>query len=260
MPTARHLPAVAAARAPFGGSGTFIYAIDGDNGTRLNTNEAYNPNKNNWTTLVPDPTPRSGSGAAAAPCPGGTLPAGCIYVEGGFNGSGQLGTNEAFSTFTNSWLTLTPDPIARAGEAVAAARCPFNQGGTCIYGFGGLHGAFLTTAEAFNVNSNDWTTVMPMPAPRGLMGAAAAPCPGGTVPAGCVYLVDGFHGSVLGVVEVYNTFTNTWLTETPDPTSRANLAVVAARAPFGGSGMRIYAIDGEVAPGTALDINEALTP
>jgi kelch-like protein 8/kelch-like protein 20 len=145
---------------------------------------------------------------------------------------------------------------------VAAARCPFGNSSTCIYAFGGHNGSgYLQTAEAFNPKTNSWTTLAPMLTARFALGAAAGVCPGGTIPNGCVYAVDGSNGGPLSVVEGYNTFTNTWFTETPDPFNggggREELAVVAARAPFGGSGTRIYAIDGDPSD---TNVNEALTP
>jgi hypothetical protein len=258
LPTGRDDLAVAAARAPFGASGTWIYAIDGFAGGD-NVNEAYNPNKNTWTTLAPDPTPRGHLGAAAGVCPSGTLARGCIYAVDGYFGT-YLGTTEAFNTFNNTWMSLTSDPTPRYNPGVAAARCPFGSSLTCIYSFGGYNGSYLKTAESFNPKTNSWTTLADMLTARDELGAAAGPCPGGTIPNGCVYAVDGYNGSALSVVEGYNTFSNTWFTETPDPHpgGRYQLAVVAARAPFGGSGTRIYAIDGE--GNSTTNVNEALTP
>jgi kelch-like protein 19 len=123
---------------------------------------------------------------------------------------------------------------------------------------GGYDGSELNTAESYNLKTNSWTTLPNMPTARSSGGAAAAPCPGGTIASGCIYAVDGYNNGIVNVVEVYNTWNNSWLTETPDPVSRDLLAVVAARAPFGGSGTRIYAIDGSNDP--ILNTNEALTP
>jgi hypothetical protein len=259
MPTARRLLGVAAARAALGQSGTWIYAIDGDDAGVLSTNEAYRPNSNTWTTLTADPIARSDVGAAAAPCPGGTVANGCIYVEDGFN-AGNLNTNEAYSTFTNAWMTLTPDPVARQDPFVAAGRCPLGQTGTCIFVLGGWTGiSELNTAESFNPKTNTWTTLPNMLTARDSGAAAAAPCPGGTIAGGCIYTADGYGGP--NTVEGYNTFNNTWFTETPDPygPGRFQLAGAAARC-FGKSGTCFYAIDGDQGGGTVLNLNEALTP
>jgi hypothetical protein len=259
LPTGRNFLAVAAARAPFGMSGTWIYAIDGYNNTDDHV-DGYNPTKNTRTAFAPDPTPRGELGAAAGVCPGGTLANGCIYAVDGYEG-GYLGTTEAFNTYNNTWSSLTADPTPREDPGVAAARCPFGSSSTCIYSFGGYNGIYLKTAASYNPKTNLWTTLPDMPTARDELGAAAGPCPGGTIPNGCVYAVDGYNSTGdLNVVEVYNTFNNTWSTESPDPYpgGRDQLAVVAARAPFGGSGTRIYAIDGDNSSTT--NVNEALTP
>jgi hypothetical protein len=259
MPTARNRLGVAAARCALGQTGTCIYAMDGLNGKPVSTNEAYRPPTNTWTTLTADPVARYGVGAAAAPCPGGSIANGCVYVVDGYNGT-ALSTNEAYNTFTNTWSTLAPDPVARVGVLVAAGRCPVGQTGTCIYAFGGGAGGFLTTAESYNPRTNGWTTLPMMPTYRDRGGAAAAPCPGGTIAAGCIYAVDGLGGTgPLNRVEAYNTFTNTWFTETPDPISRQELAVVAARCSVGQSGICVYALDGESGSGV-INTNESLKP
>jgi hypothetical protein len=142
---------------------------------------------------------------------------------------------------------------------VAAGRCPVGQTGICIYVFGGKNAAVLNTAEAFNPNTNSWTTLPNLPTPRFLGGAAGAPCPGGTIVGGCIYAVDGNNQGPLNTVEAYNTWNNTWLTETPDPLSRPRwqLAVVAARC-FGQSGICVYAMDGDNK--AFLNVNESLKP
>jgi hypothetical protein len=261
MPTARGELGVAAARCPSPQSGTCIYAVDGDNGSALTTNEAYRPNTNTWSTLAPDPNAREGLGAAAAPCPGGTIAAGCVYAVGGNDGS-LLSTNEAYSTFNNTWMTEAPMPTPREELSVAAARCPFGQSGTCIYALGGYDGTkVIGTVESYNPRTNTWTTVAAMPSPREALGAASAPCPGGTIAGGCVYAIDGDGsggGPILKTVEVYNTFNNTWSTLTPDPKAREALAVAAARCPSS-SATCIYGIGG--GSGTKVfDTSEALRP
>jgi hypothetical protein len=257
VPTARNLLGVAAAHCALGQTGTCIYAVDGYNSGTLNTNEAYQPNSNTWTTLAADPVAREDVGAAPAPCPGGTIAGGCVYVEDGLNNTGNLNTNEAYSTFTNTWITLTPDQVARRGPFVASGRCPVGQTGICIYVIGGYNGSYLNTAESFNPKTNSWTTLSNMLTARYEGGAAGAPCPGGTVVGGCIYTVDGFGG--MNTVEAYNTWNNTWLTETADPFSggRGQLAAVAARC-FGKSGICVYATDGDNI--TTSNVNEALTP
>jgi kelch-like protein 19 len=261
LPTAREGLGVVAARCASGQTGTCIYAIDGENGDELNTNEAYRPNSNIWTSLTSAPSSRADVGAAAAPCPGGTIPSGCVYVVDGQNDGTYLSTNEAYNTFNNTWSTLTADPVARQSPMVASGRCPLGQSGTCIYVFGGYNGVELNTAESFNPKTNLWTTLPNLLTARDSGGAAATPCPGGTIAGGCIHVVDGeANNVVMNTVEAYNTWNNTWFTETSDPIARSQLAVVAARAPSGGSGTRVYAIDGHDTTATKTNVNEALTP
>jgi hypothetical protein len=259
VPTAREALGVVAARCALGQTGTCIYAIDGEDGDELNTNEAYRPNSNIWTALTSAPSSRSDVGAAAAPCPGSTIPSGCVYVLDGQNDGTYLSTNEAYNTFNNTWSTLTSDPVARQNPMVASGRCPVGQSGTCIYVFGGYNGSELQTAESFNPRTNNWTTLPDLPTARDSGGAAATPCPGGTIAGACIHVVDGEgNAGATNTVEAYNTWNNTWFTETSDPIARDQLAVVAARAPFGGSATRVYAIDGHAE--SKLNVNEALTP
>jgi hypothetical protein len=250
---------VAAARCPSGQTGTCIYAIDGADSKIVNKNEAYRPASNSWTTLASDPTLRADLGAAAAPCPGGTIAAGCVYAIGGYGGT-ELSTNEAYSTFINAWLLQAPMPTPRQALAVVAARCPFGSSRTCVYAIGGFGATFLQTTEIYNPATNSWSTGPTMPTARERLAAAAAPCPGGSIPAGCVYAVGGVNGTaLLNTVEVYSTFTNTWFTETPMPTMRASHAAAGARC-FGQAGTCVYAIDGLLGESNTLNINEALKP
>jgi kelch-like protein 8/kelch-like protein 20 len=256
MPSARFGLGVAAARCLSPQSGTCIYAVDGFNSDDLATNEAYRPASNSWSTLAPDPIKRRFPGMAAAPCPGGTIAAGCLYAIGGYKGSTPLNTNDAFSTFTNTWLTAAPMPTHRGAPAVVAARCPLGSTRTCVYAIGGFVGSYLNTNEIYNPAANTWSTGPTMPTARDGLAAAAAPCPGGSISAGCIYAIGGYNGTArVNTVEVYNTFMNTWFTETPMPTKRSELAAAAARC-FSQAGTCVYAIDGR--DGTVLTTNEAL--
>jgi hypothetical protein len=258
IPTARNFLGVAAARCPSGQSGICIYAIDGFNNGPVAVNEAYRPATNSWSTLASDPTKRYDLGVAAAPCPGGTIPAGCVYAIGGL-GAGELNANEAYNTFNNTWLTAAPMPTPRFNPAVVAGRCPFGSSRPCVYALGGFGAGRLNTNEIYYPATNSWSTGPTMPTPRDSLAAAAAPCPGGSIPAGCIYAIGGGNSNGnLNTVEVYNTFTNTWFTETPMPTRRQQLAAAAARC-FAQAGTCVYAIDGDNESGV-LNTNEALKP
>jgi hypothetical protein len=198
-------------------------------------------------------------GAATAACPGGTITNGCVYAVGGYN-TGFLSTNEAYRTWDNTWVTENSMPTARDELAVVAARCPFGSSATCIYAIGGWNGAFLSTNEVFNPATNTWSSLAPMPTPREGLAGAAAPCPGGTIAAGCVFVFGGDNNSgILNTVEVYRTWDNTWLTLPAMPTARTELAGASARC-LSGSGTCLYAIDGDTLGAGVLNTNESLKP
>jgi hypothetical protein len=260
MPTARNELAVAAARC-FNQTGMCIYAVDGDDSILSNKNEAYRPASNTWTTEASDPVAREELGAASGPCPGGTIPGGCVYAVGGYDGTTVSKKNEAYNTFANTWMTEADLPTAREGLAVAAARCP-GSSSICIYAIGGNDDtSVLQKNEAYNTMTNSWRTLPDMPTAREDAAAAAAPCPGGTIAGGCVYVVGGrgSAGTELKTVQIYNTFTNSWSTETDMPTARDDLGAAAARC-FGQTGTCVYAIGGGNSTTDALANNEALKP
>jgi hypothetical protein len=209
-----------------------------------------------WTTLASAPTARGDLAGAAAPCPGGTIAAGCIYLEGG---NDPLHKNEIYSTWSNTWSTGADLPTARSFLAVASGRAPFGGSGTWIYAIDGVDSSELNVNEAYNPSKNSWATLAPDPVARKYLGAAAAPCPGGTLASGCIYAVDGYNGAPLGTTEAFDTFNNTWLTLTSDPMPRQNPGVAAARCPLSQGGTCIYSFGG-FAPYYYLSTAEAFNP
>jgi hypothetical protein len=67
-----------------------------------------------WSTNASAPTGRKELGAAAAPCPGGTIASRCVYVIGGSDGTVDVNTNEIYNPFTNVWSTGAPMPTKRS--------------------------------------------------------------------------------------------------------------------------------------------------
>jgi Kelch motif protein len=94
-----------------------LYAIggrQGELGTELVENDAYDFASGSWTAgLAPLPTPRGGFAAAAVGHE--------IVVIGGEVAEGALDTVEAYDTQTDTWRTLDPMPTARHG--IQAAVC-----------------------------------------------------------------------------------------------------------------------------------------
>ena len=100
------------------------------------------------STVACMPTARTDPGGALAPCPDGSGHA-CFYVIGGFGGSADLRTVEAYDPITNTWtssdtggsctsitLPCLPAP-ARFMVPTAAASCADGSPGPCIYVMGG---------------------------------------------------------------------------------------------------------------------------
>ncbi|MFE1415387.1 Kelch repeat-containing protein [Streptomyces sp. NPDC058746] len=217
-----------------------------------------------WTTLAPLPAARDFLGAAAAPCPPGQTGT-CVYAMGGRDALGNAttpssvsGRAESFNRLTNAWSTVRPMPTPRWGFGTASAPCPPGQTGTCVYTVGGYTAFALTgpdvpvaTVESYNPVTNAWSTVAALPAPRGSLAAAAAPCPPGQTGT-CVYAVGGADGTgtPLGQVHSYNPVTNAWSQPAPLPTPRLGLAAAASTCPPGQSGFCVYAMGGVDGTGT----------
>ncbi|MCW7942644.1 hypothetical protein AAW14_11415 [Streptomyces hygroscopicus] len=222
-----------------------------------------------WLTLPPMPTARSFLGAAAAPCPHAVpgLRESCVYAVGGYDGTNDLNTLEAYSPATNSWVTLPPMPTARRLLAAAAAPCPRNVAGlrgTCVYAIGGFHGVDLNTVEAYSPATNTWATLPPMPTARENLAASTAPCPRGVagLRGTCVFAIGGRNSAILDTVEAYSPETDTWATLPSMPTARVALAAATSDCPRRVPGLRetcVYAVGGN--NGSAvLDTVEAYSP
>jgi len=116
----------------------------------------------------------------------------------------------------NSWTTKEPMPTARGRLGVAVVNGN-------IYAIGGLNNdTQLAVNEEYNPVTDTWTTKTPMPTARSGFAIAVYQnkiyCIGGTI-GDSDNLVSGFTGAT----EVYNPATDTWATEMPMPTPRADL-------------------------------------
>ena len=94
-----------------------LYAIGGrvnvNYNNNLNANEAYDPNTNQWQTLAPLPTARSGITSQYIK--------GKIFVFGGESGAGTFNENEAYDPNTNQWTAMPPMPKSCHGLGSAVA-------------------------------------------------------------------------------------------------------------------------------------------
>jgi uncharacterized protein (TIGR03437 family) len=237
MPTPRSGPFTAAV-------GGKIYVIGGENNNAaLNVNEIYNPATNSWSTGAPMPTARWVGGTAVVNniiyCIAGSstnaaftnveaydpstntwstkapIPMfmnsvyavtinNIIYMVGGFNAAagGRLKTLFSYNPATDTWSSLASMAVGKSQSALGV----FGQ--TIVAAGGLLESSNATTDnEGYNVITNTWTALAPLPTPRH---------------AGCfesdgdmLFFAGGHsvgNGSPLATMDAYNAATNTWMT------------------------------------------------
>lgn len=192
--------------------------------------EEYNPATNTWTSKAPMPTTRSSATAVAYN--------GEIYVFGGSLPSDQrTSVVEAYNPTSNTWRTVTNIPVSNLqGYAISVI-------GSKAFIIGGHNGSIMVnTVMTYDFATNIWKTTgyAPLPTPRVFPYAAAAP-----VINGKIFLIGGIIGnqqsySECSVVEVYDTISNTWSTDTSLPTPLASQLSLALSG-------TIYAVGGDIA-------------
>jgi hypothetical protein len=216
--------AAATCGAPAPGSGQWIYAIGGYDGTNpLNTVEAYDTAQKTWSTLPSMPTPRVYLGAASS---GGRL-----HALGGWGPAfTPVATHEVYEPATNAWsATAAPLPTARGAFGAVTG----SDGLIYVIGGQDANNPFLAAVDAYDPAGDTWITKAPLNTPRRLMGAVAAPD-------GLIYAIGGGGAQgALSSVETFDIATNTW-TVSPHPLPAATCLLGAAVDSNG----RIYAIGG----------------
>jgi N-acetylneuraminic acid mutarotase len=134
-----------------------------------------------------------------------------IYMIGG-NPAGASATylalNQAYDPIANTWSNKAPMPTARGWLSCAYARGK-------IYAIGGHTNAGAPSAlnEAYDIAGNAWSTVAPRPS--ALLAALI-----GVWRDSLVYVMggwDGTSGSGSTTVDIYDPFSNAWLTGTALP-------------------------------------------
>ncbi|MGI0016775.1 MAG: Kelch repeat-containing protein, partial [Nitrososphaera sp.] len=149
------------------------------------------------------------------------------------------GTNEVYDPNTDTWSTLSPMPTPRAGLGVVAV-------GDKIFAIGGRDGTVpnsgtpLSTVEAYDIATDTWSSLTPMPTARGDVSATAAHgnkiyVAGGWSPASC-----GPFPDVCSTLEVYDVASDSWSTLPSMPTARSNAAAVVV-------GNNLFVIGGAIA-------------
>jgi hypothetical protein len=211
-----------------------------------NTTRIYNIASDTWSTGSDAPGVARSQGSAVSY--GGKL-----YTLGGAAQSGYVIADvDRYDPVTNTWRTLAPMPTPRAGLATAAV-------GGNIYAIGGRVNPFTPcqgglgpqslAVERYSVASGTWSSVAPMPNPRGDLAAVAV--------GRKIYVFGGCDEtfSPTGEVDVYDTVTNTWT---------SNISTMPApRYAFytlGATRGRVWVIGGDDATHTPSNANESYNP
>jgi N-acetylneuraminic acid mutarotase len=189
------------------------------------------------------PTARFDLGLAAASN-------GKLYAVGGMddkvpqsNPSGNPGnvltTVEEYDPVTDTWASKKPIPTARILQGLASAGRLYAIGGAIAVGPpGSAEVQTVGTVEAYDPETDTWTTKKPMPTARDAPAAVASN--------GRLYIVGGVVLSptsfeITAAVEEYDPATDIWVTKRPFPTAaRGDLGLAAA------SNGKLYAIGGIV--------------
>lgn len=215
--------------------GNKIVAAYGFSGGDTQLTRIYNIAANSWGFGAVAPAPVRSEGAAASH-------GGFFYAVGGRPVIADL---DRYDPASDTWTSLADMPTGRAGLGVATV-------GNAIYAIGGRTGASpcaggaLATVERYDIDTNTWSTVAPLPSARSDLAAVAR--------GGKIYVFGGCtdFATVLDDVDVYNPVTDTWSTAPADmPTARAAMYGAAAK------GGTIYVVGGWTPLTGQLATNEA---
>jgi hypothetical protein len=215
-----------------------IYAIGGESSVIDASAEvdAYDPRTNAWTKVAPLPTARFKPAAAVGPD-------GRIYAIGGRDAALKPTTEvDAYDAATNTWTRVAP--LNHDRFYLGAAVGPDGR----IYAIGGdsfsVPGGVRMDVEAYDPETNLWTTASPIPQRREDLGAAMGPD-------GRIYVVSGTVAgtSLTTEVDAYDPRLNAWtpVDSIPKPAPTGNDVVT-------GSDGRIYAL------GQGIDYAYAAVP
>jgi|GEM_PF-3817797 len=191
----------------------------------------YSPATNSWQSLPALPTARGGATAQVVN--------GLIYVVGGMTENGaSVATVEAFNPSTGSWQSKAPlqTPRDNPGSAVLNGEL-YVFGGRIRNADGTSPAPALASVEKYNVASNSWQGMTPMPTGRRAMSVGTAN--------GKVQVMGGESNpnSVSGVFEQneeYDPDTNSWrsLTKVPTPKHGAATATISNKVHIVGGGVQ----------------------
>lgn len=160
-----------------------IYLIGGNDNDFLTNVASYNTTTNTWTEEAPLLQMKGWSAAALV----GTT----IVAADGSDSCCYLGDTEAYNIKKNTWAELTADSTPRAVGCYAVIK-------GLLYVAGGVDPGSLTVNESYDLKTNSWTTLAPMP--DGILHAAASAESGGRM-----YCFGGgeFEQTVYNNVQIY---------------------------------------------------------
>ena len=196
----------------------------------------YDPQRNEWKTRKPMPTPR---GALAVAVLGGRL-----HAVGGYTRDGNTGVHEIYDPDTDTWSNAAPLLVPRDHHAAAAIAGR-------LYATGGRlnrqYSQNLAVHEMYDPSTDQWTPKADLPIARSGITAA--------VHGGRIYVFGGEAPSgTFNENEAYDPDTNTWETQAPMPTARHGLGSAVVDG-------KIYVLSGGPTPGGSFsDVNEVFTP
>ena len=196
--------------------GTRVYAIGGrtNGGTTVSI---YDTSSNTWTFGAPMPTARRGAAVVAV---GTTIYAigGSACCEPGI--SPQYAANEAYDTASNTWRILAPLPSPRSDAYAVEVSGKIYVIGGFSSTFSNSTSSFLSTIQAYDIISNTWSTLAPMPTPRDHVVAGVC--------GNDIFVIGGATNpffTATSVVEAYQIGSNKWVTGiAPMPTPRWEMA------------------------------------
>lgn len=125
------------------------------------TVQSYNPATDTWVEETPLLSSKYFPGA-------GLLGTTIVAADGAVAPGYITGDTEGYDATTNSWTELATDPTARQGPCFGAV-------GSKFYGAGGYlnnGGAAAVVNESFQLSTNKWKSLAPMP--QGVMSPASA--------------------------------------------------------------------------------------
>ena len=179
------------------------------------------PRCNESTTDDSQRAPTSGSRAGKGPAPQGSNQRGITVNSSRRRNSRKtfkpgvepLEDRQLFSGIPNTWATVAPLPLGCTD--LAATTGPDGR----IYAISGINppigncSNITSEVNVYNVSTNTWAQVAPLP--TGREGLAAT-----TGPDGRIYAIGGVNGNYTSEVDAYNVSTNTWTQVTSLPNAR----------------------------------------